>query len=327
MKRQQLVHRGATVLALEPLDERQPVVQRLERVRVGLDAGNRIGDRARKLLHAHGQAFNLVLPVGGSFMIAGHLGNARAGGDQGRGGGPFRIARERLGGGVGAFNDLGGMRGGGMAGRKLRLVLGRQLGRLKLVDGIAQAFRLLGEVARVAGQGGTLLAQGKKRLPGRRIRGAVDASVGVEDLALEPLVQKRLVVVGAMHVHEQTTEGAERLDGGRDVVHVHAAAAGGGNRAPHEENPVLAGRKARFVKKTSHLLQDDGLGRSRQVEFRLDARLLRAVADGGGVGARAKRQFERAHEDALARARLARNDRETIAESNFSLFDDGEIQH
>ena len=42
---------------------------------------------------------------------------------------------------------------------------------------------------------------------------------------------------------------------------------------------------------------------------------------------RAKGKLERAHEDALARTRLARDDREAVAKGDFSLFDDGEVQH
>ena len=140
-------------------------------------------------------------------------------------------------------------------------------------------------------------------------------------------VQKRLVVVGAVHVHEQASKRTERLDCGRGVVHVHTAASGGGDRAPHDEKAVLAERKSRLVEETVHLLKNGCLGWRRQIELRLYTRLLRAVADCGRIGARAERELQRAHEDALARARLARNDREAVAEGYFSLLDDGEVQH
>ena len=108
---------------------------------------------------------------------------------------------------------------------------------------------------------------------------------------------------------------------------MHTATSGGGDRAPHDEKAVLAERKSRLVEETVHLLKNGCLGWRRQIELRLDTRLLRSVADRRGVGARAERELESAHEHAFARARLARNDREAVAEGYFSLLDDGEVQH
>ena len=178
-----------------------------------------------------------------------------------------------------------------MAGGQLRLVLLRQLRRLELVHGIPQPLRLLCEVARVARQRGPLVAQGDKLLPRRRVRFAADAPVGVEHVALEALVQEGLVVVGAMHVHEQAPEGAESLDCRCHIVHVHAAAACGGDRASHYEDAVLARRKASLVEKPVDLAQDGRDRRRGKVELGLDARLLRAVAHGRCVGARAEREL------------------------------------
>ena len=152
--------------------------------------------------------------------------------------------------------------------------------------------------------------------------GAWSRSEAARRAALEGFFEKRLVVVRTMDVHEEASERAQGLYGGGGVVHVDASAAGCRHGAPHDERAVLTGREPRVVEDARHVGAHVRVGKR---ELGLHARLLRAVAHGGGVRPRAEDEFERPHEDALARAGFAGDDVQALAERDVSRFDDGEV--
>ena len=191
-----------------------------------------------------------------------------------------------------------------VAGGKLRLVLFAEVGRVEFVHRVAEPLALLGEVAGVALQRVEFGAEIAEVAPGRRIGGEVDLAVGVQKAALERFLEKRLVVVRAVDVHEEASERAQGLHGRGGVVH------------------VVAGRETRVVENTRHVGADLRVGKR---ELGLHARLLRAVAHRGGVRPRAEHELKRAHEDALARTGFAGDDVQSLAERDIRRFDDGQI--
>ena len=312
----------AVVLALEALDERETVVERLQRLGVRVEAAHGVLHAARELLHAHGDGLQFLAPLLRGLVVLRHLGEAHAGRREGVGGGGVVVAGERGRDGVRAVEDLGRVRRRRVAGGQLRLVLLAEVGRVKLVHRVAEALAFLGEVARVALERVKLGAEVAEVAPGSRIGGGVDLAVGVEEAALERLFEKRLVVVRAVDVHEEASERAQGLHGRGRVVHVDASAAGRGHGAPHDERAVLAGREPRVVEDARHL----GAHRlARKRELGLHARLLRAVAHRGGVRPRAEHELKRAHEDALARTGFAGDDVQPLAERDIRCFDDGQV--
>ena len=209
-----------------------------------------------------------------------------------------------------------------VAGGQLRLVLFAEVGRVEFVHRIAEALAFLGEVAGVALEGVELGAEVAEVAPGRRVGGEVDLAVGVQKAALERLFEKRLVVVRAVDVHQETSERAQGLHGRGGVVHVDASAACCRNGAPHHERAVLAGRESRVVENARHV---GAHLRVCERKLGLHARLLCAVAHRGGVRPRAEHELKRTHEDALARTGFAGNDVQPLAERDVRRFDDGQV--
>ena len=72
-------------------------------------------------------------------------------------------------------------------------------------------------------------------------------------------------------------------------------------------------------------LLQPGRERRRQVEFGADLGALRAFAHHGGLGARAECQLQRVDQDGFARARLAGEDGEAVAQVELQLADDDEV--
>ena len=141
---------------------------------------------------------------------------------------------------------------------------------------------------------------------------------GIQQIALERLVQKRLVVVGAVKIDEQPAQLPQRLHCRRSVIHENAPASGGGDDAPDNQHSSFAWWKPRRAEYGANRLRN-------AVKLSFNARLARAVANRGGVGARAERKFQRSHQHRLAGAGFAGNHIEPRAERCFDMFDDREI--
>ena len=143
-----------------------------------------------------------------------------------------------------------------MAGRQLRLVLFRQLRGIDLADHVAQAIAFPGDIGRIALEAGQLRAKAGELLPGGGVAGQLHLAMRIEQAPLERLVQKRLMVVRPVDIHQQATKRPQRLHRRGRIVHPDTSAARGGNGAAHEQDTLFARRQALFVQKRVHRLSN-----------------------------------------------------------------------
>jgi hypothetical protein len=117
-------------------------------------------------------------------------------------------------------------------------------------------------------------------------------------------------------VHQLAHARREVRGAGEPAAEVDPPASAPRHESPHDE-PVI-GRSAVGLEPAPHLPV------GRQLELRLDLRLVATGADQLAAGAAPPQQAQGLDEDALARARLAGDHRQPGAERQLELVDQGE---
>ena len=163
-----------------------------------------------------------------------------------------------------------------------------------------------------------LHARAISRANGAHARKMILAAVGVEEAKVLFRVEKRLMFMLSVDVHEQGREALERGQGHHHAGDAADAAAIGAQFARDGEQAVLAGR-AQF---RGHFLRARAIG---DVKKRLHGSLVRAGAQKFPPGARAKRQRQAVHDDGLARARFAGKHIEALRKLDGEPLDEGDI--
>jgi hypothetical protein len=201
------------------------------------------------------------------------------------------------------------------------LVLARRQPRvLDLLDDVAQVVGAALGLGAAGGQGAHLLAHrgqlagGVAHPVGLRVR----AAERVEDPALRVGVEQRLRLVLAVQVDEQAPDLGEHARGHRRAVRPRPRAPPGGDLAL-EHHRVLVDLQPALVEQAREVVP------AGDVEHALDAGAVGAGADELRARALAQQQSERADDDRLARAGLAREHVEPAGEREGQRLDDREV--
>ena len=190
-----------------------------------------------------------------------------------------------------------------------------------LVDAVVEELDLAGDVLLVVGvERVDLLLDGAVILIFDRVArlGRVELPKGVENLELRLLVQQRLVVVGAVHIDQHLAKALEHIE--RDRLVVDRGTVGRfGDDAADDQQTALAPFQPNVIQDR---VDPRGVG---EAKLRMHGTGGLAGADHRLIGALAQQEPQRADNERLARAGLAGDHDEALAEADSHVVDQGEV--
>ena len=309
------------MLALQPVEQREPLLDLVEPAGRGLDrlpVPPQLAGQVVRLdgegLRAVGQRVERRVDPAGGFEPVGRGGERR--------GGAFA---------AGVVPGQGGRRAAGRAQQRRDVAEPLALGQQRLLLGLAgirpvdllelplEQVELAVARARAGAQGLELLAQrplarvgGRERLPARGLIGAAEA---VEDLELGAGQHQPPVLVLAVE-GEQRAADLRQVGGRRAAAAEVRARATLGTHAP---------RQHELVRILGQPVGERVAQRGRQGEHALDVSLRRARSHDAGARLAAEQQVERMGEHRLARTGLAGEDVEARTEAQLGPLDQQQV--
>jgi len=286
---------------------------------VEVDALCVAGEFARGLVQGVGRAFQHAQVFAQGRVDFGQFGEvaarvAQAGQDA------VAVVVEQRGGGLGAGQEIGGMRQAAVFFQQGQPAFRGEGQGGQFVDRPGEAFAL-GFL--FAGVGLGILAARAGVLPGAECAGGVGgklagAGIGIEQAALFGTFQQGVVGMLAVDIDQVLARRLELLDGGSAAVDEGARAAAGFDHAAQQQHALLP-RQIVLVQ------QGDQFGQAVERELGRHFRALRAFAHHAGLGALAQDQGKGIEQDRLAGAGLAGEHGKSGMEVQVEAIDQDEV--